>query len=158
MTKSSKYAFLRQIVVRHQSKYFSVTAMEGGNNNVIQLQGQGGNVPVLQQPLENTADLQHLLENTAVGQVGAGYGALPQNHLILESPPVLQSNAEMIMAFAAGRMFSIEAANQFLNLSAAHQNQFTACFIKKMLQDEAIKKAQEEASFKQKKLTKTNLR
>ena len=41
---------------------------------------------------------------------------------------------------------------------AAQQNQFTANFIKKMLQDEASRKAQEESLYKQKQLTKENLR
>ena len=123
-----------------------------GGNIVIQLQGQGGNVPVLQQPLENAAnvvDPQHLLENMAVGKVGAENAAIPQNTPILESPPIPQPNAEMIMASAAGGMFSIEAANQYVDLTAAQQNLFTACFMKKMLQDEAVWKAQEEASYKQ---------
>ena len=67
--------------------------------------------------------------------------AIPPNPPMLEPPLVPKTNSEMIMASAAGGMFSIEAANQFVNLSAAQQNQFTACFIKKMLQDETIRKA-----------------
>ena len=64
-------------------------------------------------------ELQHPLENNTVGQVGAGNTAILQGPPVLESPPVPQPNAEMIMASAAGGMFSIEAANQFVNLSAA---------------------------------------
>ena len=44
------------------------------------------------------------------------------------------------MASAASGMFSIEAANQYVNLTSAQQNQFTVCFMKKMLQDKAIRK------------------
>ena len=62
------------------------------------------------------------------------------------------------MASAAGGMFSINAANQFVNLSAAQKNKFTSCFIRKMIQDKALRKAHEEALYKQNQLTKENLR
>ena len=51
---------------------------------------------------------------------------------IYKFPSVLQPNAEMIKASAAGGMFSLQSADQLINLTAAQQNQFTACFIKKM--------------------------
>ena len=94
------------------------------------------------------------MENDVNGQVGADDVQVP----ILESPSVPQSNAEMIVTLEAGGMFSLQAADQFINLTVAQQNLFTACFIKKMLQDKAIRKAQEEAAFKQNQLTKENLR
>ena len=69
----------------------------------------------------NVADPQHPLEITADGQVGAR-NIIPPNPSISESPLIPQPNAEMIMASAAGGMFSIEAANQYVNLMAAQQN------------------------------------
>ena len=71
--------------MKQLSKDFSVTAMDGGNQIVIQLQGQGGDVPILQHPLENAAnvsDPQHPLENAADGQVGA-------KNVVPSNPPIL---------------------------------------------------------------------
>ena len=64
----------------------------------------------------------------------------------------------MMMASAAGGIFSLQAADQFVDLIAAEWTQFTACFIKSMLQDDAIRKAQEEAALKQHQIRKENLR
>ena len=93
-------------------------------------------------------------KNTAVGGQGVGNGQVLQNPLILDSSSIPQSNAEFIMASAVGGMFSIKAANQFVNLSAAQKKKFTACSIRKIIQDEALRKDHEEASYKQNQLTK----
>ena len=81
--------------------------MEGDNNNIIiYVQGQIGTEGVGQQ-LENNAVPQPSLENAAIGGQGVGNRQVLQNPLILDSPSIPQSNAEMIMASAAGGMFSI---------------------------------------------------
>ena len=56
-------------------------------------------------------NLQPSLVNDMVGQGGANNTQVP----IVESP----SSAEMIMASAASVMFSLQAADQFVNLTAA---------------------------------------
>ena len=81
--------------------------MGGDNNNfIIQVQGQIGAEGVGQQ-LENVTVPQPPFENAAIGGQGVGNRQVLQNPLILDSPSIPQSNAEMIMALAAGGMFSI---------------------------------------------------
>ena len=67
-------------------------------------------------------------------------------------------NSDIIMVSAAGGMFSFQAAHQYVTLMDGQRKTFNACFIKKMLHDEAVRKAQEEVAAKQHQLMKENLR
>ena len=80
------------------------------------------------------------------------------NYGQLGVPQAVPLNPDMIMASAAGGMFLFQAADQYVTLTEEQGNTFTACFFKKMLHDEAVRKAKEEAEAKQHQLTKDNLR
>ena len=73
-------------------------------------------------------------------------------------PIPVPPNADMILASAAGGVFSMDAATQYLSMFAAQKEQLTSCFMMKMIQDEAVKKAKANMDMKQHKLTKENLR
>ena len=62
------------------------------------------------------------------------------------------------MASAAGGMFLFQTTDQYVTLTDKQRKTFTACFFKKMLHDEALRKAKEEAEAKQHQLSKDNLR
>ena len=116
---------------------------------------QNGQVGVgAELPGVNVENIQLPLNNDGNGQVGPNYVQV----LLMALPAVPPENADMIIASAAGGMFSLQAVDQFVTLTAEPRSQFTACFIKKMLQDEAIKKAQEDVAAKHNQLTKDNLR
>ena len=105
------------------------------NDNIVIQVGQvgvGAEIPGV-----NMKNIQPLLDNNGNGQLGPNYVQVS----LMASPAVPQVNAVMIMASAAGEMFSLQAPDQFVSSTAEQQCQFTACFIKKMLQDEAIRKA-----------------
>ena len=97
-------------------------------DNIVNQDGQNG-VGAEPIPVDNVENLQLPLGNEGNGQVGPNYVQVP----FVASPAVPQANAEMIMASAAGGMFLLQAADQFITLMAEQQSQFTASFIKKML-------------------------
>ena len=71
------------------------------------MQPSGAKVENLQPPLNNEGN----------GQVGHNYEQVP-----LMASPAVPLNADMIMASAAGGMFSLQAANQFVTLTAEQQS------------------------------------
>ena len=63
----------------------------------------------------------------------------------------------MLVLAPAGE-FSTKAGEQYPNIEPVHKDQLASYFMMKLLQDKALKKAQDEAQLKQQELTKTNLR
>ena len=118
------------------------------SKNDANVQGVGG-APANWADTENQ---QPPIVDGVNAQVGAG------NFVPLGVPQAVPLNPDMIMASATGGMFSFQAAKQYVTLIDEQRKTFTACFFKKMLHDEALRKAKEEAEAKQHQLTKDNLR
>ena len=93
---------------------YSNKAPPAGDNNNTPL---GNN---LQGQVGNAANLQVVVEIVSLGD---------------NPPPVPEPNGDMILASATSGMSSIEATNQYLNMTAAQKNQLNACFIKKTIQE-----------------------
>ena len=62
------------------------------------------------------------------------------------------------LAIAAGGIFSQEAMELYVTMETAQKDQLASYLFKKLLQDEAIKKALDEVVKKQQEATKENLR
>ena len=62
------------------------------------------------------------------------------------------------MASAQGWSFSLQSAEQYVMLSEEQRKIFTACFLKKILQDLANRKSKEEAEAKQYKAAKASMK
>ena len=70
------------------------------------------------------------------------------NYVPLSVPQAVPLNPDMIMASAAGGMFLFQATDQYITLTEEQRNTFTACFFKKMLHNEVVRKAKKEAEAK----------
>ena len=109
------------------------------SENDTNVRGAGG-APANRADTENQ---QPPIVDGVNAQVGAG------NFVPLGVPQAVPLNPDMIMALATGGMFSFQASEQYVTLIDEQRKTFTACFFKKMLHDEALRKAKEEAEVKQ---------